>query len=118
MDFDKIALSRIEFKALKILRKSPVLLEKQTKEPLQRLIHLQLAESFRTQDFKIHSQIGVQISDEGKDYLMYRRAERWSFVRRSILVPIAVAFVTAILTTDIWPSVKAAIIAFLQSMIR
>lgn len=44
-----------------------------------------------------------QLSDFGEHFLAYKRENTLSFVRRSVLVPIVVAFLTTILTNNLWP---------------
>lgn len=39
------------------------------------------------------------ISDLGKDFLAYHDDETWQFIKKSVLIPILVSFVTAFLTS-------------------
>lgn len=59
----------------------------------------------------------ITLTDQGRCYFETRRAMRKQLLIRSVLLPIAVAFATTVLTIDIWPSVKQWLISLLQQMI-
>lgn len=75
IEFEKIALSKDEEKALKLLRSNNLLLDEKSKDALNRLIRLGLAEKYYTR----HNNepcFGVKLSDRGKDFLMYSRQSK------------------------------------------
>ena len=72
VEFEKIVLSKDEIKALKLLQSGDLLIDNESKESLNRLVHLGLAEKYRTM---LHdkSTFGVTLSYRGKDFLMFSR---------------------------------------------
>lgn len=51
--------------------------------------------------------VGFELEHKAYHRLYFRVSDCWLFIRNSILVPILVAFFTALLTTELWPSLKA-----------
>ena len=72
IEFDKIALSKSETKALKLLQTSNLLLNGESKKELDRLLRLGLAEKFLTK-FNGEPCFGVHISDRGRDFFMFTK---------------------------------------------
>lgn len=75
LPFENISLSSDETEALKILTKSNLLLDGESKEALIRLIRLGLAEKYRTRHNNVPC-FGVSISSKGKDYFMYLKQSK------------------------------------------
>lgn len=74
INFDEIALSKDEQTALNELANHNLLFDGESKEALNRLAHLGLAEKFQA----IYNQkmcLIVRITDSGKDYLAYEKME-------------------------------------------
>jgi hypothetical protein len=61
---------------------------------------------------------GVYITHKGRHYEEVVRQEKREFWRKSVYVPIIVAFVTAILTQYILPPLVTGLISLLQSMTK
>lgn len=72
IEFGKIALSKSETKALKLLQTSNLLLNGESKKELDRLLRLGLAEKFLTK-FNGEPCFGVHISDRGRDFFMFTK---------------------------------------------
>lgn len=59
----------------------------------------------------------IELTKAGKCYFEMQRDEFWRFVRRSILVPILVSFVTAVITVR-WPEIVFKIKDCIQTLLR
>lgn len=56
-------------------------------------------------------QINVGLTPLGRTYFDRRAEERWQFFNRSVLIPIAVAFVTSVIAQFVLPWLKSLITA-------
>ena len=75
IEFEKIVLSKDEAKTLQLLQSSNLLLDGKSKNELNRLLRLGLAEKYYTK-WNSEPCFGVRISDRGKDFLMFSKRSR------------------------------------------
>ena len=73
---------------------------------LERLFRKQLIENEHTAETAFSPSRGLITTKAGRITLKDARAHKWEALRNSVLIPIVVAFVTAVLTVDLWPPLK------------
>ena len=114
MDFNYIALSKSEWTLLKRINNGKIRFIDKSNVDFLRLHQLDLI-TFRA-SVSPNRVVSVRLTSTGTNYLMFKRAEQKRLFKNSVMWPIIVAFITTVLTTDIWPHVKSVLIEFLQSM--
>lgn len=75
IEFEKIVLSKEEIKALHLLQSNNLFFDGESKDALNRLIRLGLAEKYYT-EWTNGPRFGVCLSDRGKDFLMFYKQSK------------------------------------------
>ena len=100
IEFGKIVLSKDETKALRLLQSNNLLLDGESKDALNRLLRLGLAEKYYTRRNN-EPCFGVHLSDRGKDFLMFSKQSKANSRKESIRYWITTAIAVAALITAI-----------------
>ncbi len=62
-------------------------------------------------------EVGFELEHKAYHHLYFSLAEHWRFVRNSIVVPVAVSFVTTLLASELWPRLRPLLAHVLQSVL-
>lgn len=113
IEFEKIVLSRDEAKALKLLQSKNILLDDKSKNAINRLIRLGLAEKYYTR-WNNEPHFGARLSDRGKDFLMFSRRSKANSRKNSRRYWITTLIAVIALVKSFMPEISAGLVWLLK----